>query len=341
MADKEDKNKPPKEASKAVEMVKRGAIQIFNKKRRAWARYVVKYLLPADLRGRIAKNEDAIDTISTMISAFTPSHGLWELTDDFQQDFIHEIILACQEKETGKVNGRVVVSEEEQEEDENLKLFIGLAKLTLVKTLITPERDDFDLAFYNKLSEAEKEIFLRHVAALTDDQFKNLARDVQSLQSFLAYIKNKKRKRLTPAEFKTEALADPACQAAIDSFLKAVTANDAKGQKKFWSRVEEKMEKGELSKIADLHTILNLPLAEIRDEMDWDQKDLEDYLESAAGYVERCGKKIEDHIRTPAPPPTQPGQSAPQQPQAKFGSKAHAENLRERMRAKLNKTRQS
>lgn len=164
-------------AKKWKDLFTRGAVQGFNKYKRPLARLVVENYLKPDQIAWIAAHEDELDTISTIIAAATPSQGLWELTDDFQQDFVHEVIVACQDQvggmggktpaEGNKSGGKPVAPVFDETKQRNRLL------LAVMKFPDQRKRDSFNL-WFKGLHSAEQTKFLQFVAQTSEDELKDL-----------------------------------------------------------------------------------------------------------------------------------------------------------------------
>lgn len=272
-----------KVAKAAGELGKRGVVQLFNKKKKQLAVFLVSLLSARtpDKVKWIAEHENEIDTINTIVSAVTPSDGLWELTDDFQQDFVHEVIEACKDRiktgtpvTTAQVAVDTTVFAKQMEQCSRLD--------NALSTLPQDKQDDFWLAWFDKLTDAEKDLFYKFLATVNDSHLKAIVQYSPSqLNQMLARIPS------APAPAKTPTVATPPAmpylqiRASLDPTLitkiKEVVQKSGKDEMAFQKALEK-------AKVADpdaLRAILAMDTDTIINLLGLDKKSFGDKVSEA------------------------------------------------------------
>lgn len=173
MAEEKKTEKPAaekeKKGGKGQDILKSILIRIFNKGKKPAARFLARFILTPEQRIKVARNEDPIDTAAMVLAWVTPHEGLWELTDDVLQDFVHEAVVACQEMvAAGNETAPLTTGVDAPRQLRRLQAaMIGIPK---------PKQDDFYF-WYTDLTDIQKKMFLLLVADLPDDKLPSLVQE--------------------------------------------------------------------------------------------------------------------------------------------------------------------
>lgn len=221
-------------------------VQAFNKLKKPAAKLFAETLLTPDQMRWIAEHENGIDTSSTILSILTPSTGNilgflpWELTDDFQQDFVHEVIELCKEK---MKEGTVTTSTPTGSSpafDKNEQ--VVRVQVTLASITDRRKQDDF-LVLYKRLTEEQRTVFLGVVAKATDDELKNIIQLPATQLSAMLTLNptssstSSKGKALTYLELRAAIAADTTLTQNVTDFLVATGGDTVR----FWKGIESKV----------------------------------------------------------------------------------------------------
>jgi hypothetical protein len=255
MADKKAKNgaggtpekeTPEKESfagKKGKQLFTRLIVQGFNKIKRTLAKMFVEHVLNPEQRQWIIDRENQLDTVNTFLATVTPSHGLWELTDDFQQDFVREVIERCKDwaQHAASTPTTIIPATPTAPAFDETKQLTRLM-LALMRVADQKKRDAFHL-WFKGLSSNEQSRFLRFVAQVTDAELNDLIGyqpgELGALLSLIPASQTPPQQpaQLTPIQLEAAVRKDTVLSQKVADFL---TRNASVQIVNFWTAVGKK-----------------------------------------------------------------------------------------------------
>ena len=143
-------------------------VQALNRAKKPMARAILRKLSP-EIKARIARNQDTIETVSSIIAMLPPNEGLLgHLTDDFQQGVVNEVIEQCKEENNGvsKKAPRAPTGVAPKGVSDPSPL----RRLHIVAAKLPQDQRDKILFWFKGLGPDRQEIFLGVVAESKDDE---------------------------------------------------------------------------------------------------------------------------------------------------------------------------